>query len=170
MDDNLKSLYEEMQKRFSARVDAYGSETVIYLEPENYLAAVTALNEEFGFNRLSDVTAVDYLPNDTPRFHLCVHLHSLTTMERVSIRVPLNGNAPRIVSIEKVFRNANWYEREVYDLFGITFEGHSDMRRIVMPADWQGHPLRKDYPLGYEEVQFTFNFDQIDLKKSYAKD
>jgi NADH-quinone oxidoreductase subunit C len=69
-----------------------------------------------------------------------------------------------------VFKNANWHEREVYDMFGVQFEGHSDMRRILMPEDWEGHPLRKDYPLGYEEVQFTFNFDEIDRRKPYAKE
>ncbi len=170
MDEKTTTVYEEMQQRFSARVETYGSELVIYLDPERYVEGIKALKEDHGFNRLSDLTAVDYWPNESLRFHLCVHLHSLTTMERVSIRVPLNGNSPKIESIEPLYRNANWYEREVFDLFGIHFEGHSDLRRIVMPADWQGHPLRKDYPLGYEEVQFSFNFDQINLKKSYAKD
>jgi NADH-quinone oxidoreductase subunit C len=68
-------------------------------------------------------------------------------------------------TLESIYPGANWYEREVFDLFGIKFDNHSDLRRIIMPADWQGHPLRKDYPLGYEEVQFTFNFDEISLRK-----
>jgi len=78
----------------------------------------------------------------------------------------LNPVAP---TVEKIFPVANWHEREVFDMFGIRFEGHSDMRRILMPADWQGHPLRKDYPLGYEEVQFSFNYDEILQRKPKGK-
>jgi NADH-quinone oxidoreductase subunit C len=89
---------------------------------------------------------------------------------RLQLRVPLNGNLPSLDSVEKVFAIANWKEREVYDLFGITFNNHSDPRRIMMPEDWVGHPLRKDYPLGYEEVQFTFNFDEIMANKPHPKD
>jgi NADH-quinone oxidoreductase subunit C len=75
-----------------------------------------------------------------------------------------------IPSVVGVWESANWHEREVFDLFGVPFEGHPNLRRILMPDDWDGHPLRKDYPLGYEEPQFTFNFEEIDLRKPYAKE
>jgi NADH-quinone oxidoreductase subunit C len=88
----------------------------------------------------------------------------------IGLRVPLDGNAPTLPTIEGVFKNANWFERELWGMFGIHIEGHSDLRRIVTPYDWEGHPLRKDYPLGYEEVQYSFNFDEIDLRKPYAKE
>ena len=121
------------------------------------------LRDEFGFDVLADITAVDYWPEREPRFHVVYQLHSLqqATM-RLGLRVPVNGNDPCVPTIEGVYPNANWFEREIWDMFGIRFEGHSDLRRILMPDDWEGHPLRKDYPLGYEEVQFSFNFETID--------
>jgi NADH-quinone oxidoreductase subunit C len=88
----------------------------------------------------------------------------------IGLRVALDGNAPTMPSITGIYANANWFERELWDMFGIHFDGHPDLRRIVMPYDWVGHPLRKDYPLGYEEVQFSFNFDEIDVRKPYAKE
>jgi NADH-quinone oxidoreductase subunit C len=96
-------------------------------------------------------------------------LRSLQRNLIIGLMVPLEGNAPRMSSLTGVYLNANWFERELFDMFGIHFENHPDLRRILMPADWAGHPLRKDYPLGYEEVQFSFNFDEIDLRKPYAQ-
>jgi NADH-quinone oxidoreductase subunit C len=97
-------------------------------------------------------------------------LHSLGKGLSLRLRLRLAGDAPSVPSVVEVYPNANWHERETFDMFGIRFEGHPDLRRLVMPADWQGHPLHKDYPLGYEEVQFSFNFDEIDRKKPYAKE
>ncbi len=115
--------------------------------------SASALRDEFGFDVLAEQTAVDYwpeagaaLPRRLPALFACPkHV-------RLGLRVPLDGNAPSIATIESVYPNANWHEREIWDMFGIHFEGHSDLRRILMPDDWEGHPLRKDYPLGYEEV------------------
>ncbi len=90
-------------------------------------------------------------------------------MTSLRVKCAVDGDAPTLPTVTGVYRNAGWPEREVYDMFGVTFAGHPDPRRILMPADWEGHPLRKDYPLGYEEVQFTFNFNEIDRKKPYAK-
>jgi NADH-quinone oxidoreductase subunit C len=97
-------------------------------------------------------------------------VRSLAHNRMIGLRVPLDGNAPTIPSITAIYANANWFERELWDMFGIRFDGHPDLRRLVMPYDWVGHPLRKDYPLGYEEVQFSFNFDEIDVRKPYAKE
>jgi NADH-quinone oxidoreductase subunit C len=87
----------------------------------------------------------------------------------LSLKIYLPGDEPVAPSVTSVYPAANWQEREYYDLLGITFTNHPDLRRILMPEDWQGHPLRKDYPLGYETVQFSFNFDEIEEHKPYAK-
>jgi NADH-quinone oxidoreductase subunit C len=81
------------------------------------------------------------------------------------LRVPVNDADPVVPSLETLWPVANWHEREVFDMFGIRFEGNSDLRRILMPMDWEGNPLRKNYPLGYEEPQFTFNYHDIRIRK-----
>ena len=101
------------------------------------------------FIRLSSVTAVDRYPAE-PRFEVVYHLHSIERNERLRLKCRLEGTNPEIESVTSVWRSANWYEREVFDLFGIGFRNHPDLRRIMMPEDWEGHPLRKDYPVtGY---------------------
>lgn len=98
------------------------------------------------FVRLSTVTAVDRYPAE-PRFEVVYHLHSIERNERVRLKSRIAGEGPQIESVTTVWRGANWYEREIFDLFGIKFLGHPDLRRIMMPDDWEGHPLRKDYPV-----------------------
>ncbi len=101
------------------------------------------------FNFLSDITCADWYPVE-PRFHVVYHLLSIQRKERVRIKVKLNGNDPNVESITSLWPGANLFEREVFDLFGIRFNGHPNLRRIMMPEDWDGHPLRKDYPVeGY---------------------
>jgi len=98
------------------------------------------------FVRLSTVTAVDKYPAE-PRFEVVYHLHAIERKERVRLKCRVRGQDPVIESVTGVWRGANWYEREVFDLFGIKFLGHPDLRRIMMPEDWEGHPLRKDYSI-----------------------
>lgn len=118
--------------------------------PAERVAEVAAvLKRECGFERLSTVTAVDRYPAE-PRFEIVYHLHSIARNERLRLKCRLPGENPEIDSLTSVWRSANWYEREVFDLFGVGFRNHPDLRRIMMPEDWQGHPLRKDYPVhGY---------------------
>ena len=102
-----------------------------------------------GYNFFEDMTAVDWFPA-APRFQLSYHILSHSYKERIRLRVMLEGVNPSVDSITPVWPAANFYEREVFDLFGITFDGHPNLRRIMMPDEWQGHPLRKDYPVeGY---------------------
>ena len=98
------------------------------------------------FERLSSVTAVDRYPSE-PRFEVVYHLQSVERNLRVRLKCRIGGDNPQIESVTSVWRGANWYEREAFDLFGIRFIGHPDLRRIMMPDDWEGHPLRKDYPV-----------------------
>ena len=101
------------------------------------------------FNFLSDITCVDLYPSE-PRFEICYHLLSHTRKERVRLKVKLAGDDPSVESITSVWSGANFFEREIFDLFGIRFLNHPNLRRILMPDDWEGHPLRKDYPVeGY---------------------
>lgn len=170
MNEKLANVVKNLAERFAAATHEYAGDTTVTIQPEFIPAAMQTLRDEFNFNLLVDVTAVDYWPQQEPRFHLVYHFYSMLENVIIRVRVPLNGNSPHISTIETIYPNANWKEREVWDMFGIIFDGHSDMRRIIMPYDWQGHPLRKDYPLGYEEVQFTFNAAEIDKRKPYAKE
>ena len=113
------------------------------------IRAAAAQVQAAGYNFLEDVTAVDWFPS-TPRFQLGYHILSHTYKERIRLRVMVDGDAPAVESIASVWPSANFYEREIFDLFGIRFDGHPNLRRIMMPDDWKGHPLRKDYPVeGY---------------------
>lgn len=113
------------------------------------ICAAAATVQAAGYNFFEDMTAVDWFPA-SPRFQLSYHILSHTYKEYIRLRVMLQGDSPSIASITPVWPSANFYEREVFDLFGIRFDGHPNLRRIMMPDDWQGHPLRKDYPVeGY---------------------
>jgi NADH-quinone oxidoreductase subunit C len=168
MDEKLLPAVAALQQKFGAESLEFRGETTLLLEAAGIVEACTILRDDFKFDMLESETAVDYWPQDHPRFHVVYHLYSYPMQINISLRVPLSGAAPSLPTMEGVFPNANWLEREIWDLFGIRFEGHSDLRRLLMPADWQGHPQRKDYPLGYEEVQFTFNFDRVSRNKPKA--
>jgi NADH-quinone oxidoreductase subunit C len=124
------------------------NELTLTVAPEEIRAACVALKAA-GYNFFEDMTAVDWFPA-SPRFQLSYHLVSLTMKERIRVRVLLEDATPAVESITQVWAGANYYEREVFDLFGIRFEEHPNLRRIMMPDEWVGHPLRKDYPVeGY---------------------
>jgi NADH-quinone oxidoreductase subunit C len=123
-------------------------ELTLTIVPE-LICAAAAVVQSAGYNAFEDVTAVDWFPSE-PRFQLSYHILSHKFKERVRLRAMVSGTEPAVESITKVWPGANYYEREIFDLFGIRFEGHPNLRRILMPDDWAGHPLRKDYPVeGY---------------------
>ena len=116
------------------------------VSPERLVEACLFLKHEREFERLSTVTAVDRYPGE-PRFELVYHLHSIARNQRLRLKLRVAGENPEVDSATAVWRSAEWYEREVFDLFGIRFRNHPDLRRILMPEDWEGYPLRKDYPI-----------------------
>jgi NADH-quinone oxidoreductase subunit C len=113
--------------------------------------------EGLSFGFLADVTASDW-PGLEPRFWVAYELLSMDHVHRVRVKVGLPADDPRVASATPVFPTANWLEREVFDFFGIVFEGHPDLRRIEMPEDWVGHPLRKDHPLAGVNTQYKGAF------------
>ncbi len=140
----------------------FRGEKTITVKKENIvgIAALLRNNAETNYSYLSDVTAVDLLDimaDDQPRFEIIYNLYSMGTFQRLRLKAQVDEDDPAIDTVEGVWPSANWNEREVYDLFGITFNNHSDLRRILMPDDWVGHPLRKDFPIGGEEIEFTYN-------------
>ena len=169
MNKKLPPVVQALEERFDAQTETFRDEAHVFLSAEHIVAACEMLRDEFHFEMLSTLTAVDYYPQETPRFHVVYQLNSFSENLAITLRVPVDGDSPVIPTLTGVYKNANWRERELWDMFGIRAEGHPDLRRILMPSDWEGHPLRKDYPLGYEEPQFSFNFDEIDLTKPHGE-
>ncbi len=126
-------------------------ELTIWVEKGSIREACAILRDdpECPFNYLCDLTAVDWYPSE-PRFEVVYHLLSIPGKERVRLKAKIDGSSPAIESVTSVWPSANFYEREVFDLFGVRFTGHPNLKRIMMPDNWEGHPLRKDYPVeGY---------------------
>ncbi|MBW2474901.1 MAG: NADH-quinone oxidoreductase subunit C [Deltaproteobacteria bacterium] len=124
----------------------YRGETTVVVKKEDIVAVCAFLKEELGFNFLTDLCGVDYMGQD-PRFMVVYHLYNIGTHTRLRIKAPVEESDTRIDTVSGVWTTADWMERETWDLMGITFNNHPDPRRILMPDDWEGHPLRKDYPV-----------------------
>jgi NADH-quinone oxidoreductase subunit C len=131
----------------------FRDELTLFIPREHIPDALTRAREH-GFILLTDLTAVDRHPQE-PRFEVVYLLTALAPPARLRLTVRLPGAEPVVRSAVAVFPAANWLEREVFDMFGIRFPGHPDLKRILMPDDWEGHPLRKDFPLVEEPVEFV---------------
>ncbi len=134
-----------------AEVITFRGETTVVVPVRHLRAAAEFLASEpsLRYSFLSDITTVDRFPLE-PRFEVNYHLLALERKDRLRLKVMVPGNDPALPTVIPVWPTANWHERENFDLFGIRFEGHPDLTRIVLPDDWEGHPLRKDYPVeGY---------------------
>ena len=121
--------------------------------PRDDLLAFVQAVKDAGFETFIDVCAVDHL-NREPRYDVVINLLSMEHTQRLVIKVGIPGEEPTVASISSIYTGANFYEREAWDLFGIVFEGHTDLTRILLPDEWEGHPLRKNYSVGAVPVQF----------------
>lgn len=170
MDDRIIKRIEAALPDVIESTDDFRGELTLQIKPDQVKNVCQLLkdDEQLQYNFLSDICADDMLP-EFPRFLLNYHLYSIPNNHRLRLRVEVEDpdNGPETVTA--VWPIATWLEMEVWDLMGIKFKGNDSLRRLFLPEDWQGHPLRKDYPLGYEEVQFSFNYKEIDAKKPYAK-
>jgi NADH-quinone oxidoreductase subunit C len=143
-------LIEKLKERFGSQIvsaeHAHGEETIV-VEREHVHDILRALRDdaEFAFDMLTDLTVVDW-PSRSPRFDVVYHLNSLAHRHRLRVKAGVPEDDCKIASVTDLWKSADWLERECYDLFGIHFVGHPDLRRILMYDSFQGHPLRKDYP------------------------
>jgi NADH-quinone oxidoreductase subunit C len=149
----------------------FRGETTVVVGRSALLEVLRFLKEtpELGYTFLAYLSAWDAWPEE-PRFNVVYQLRDMSRPANLRVKVLVPGDDPVLPTVSGLHLNANWYERELWDMFGLKITGHPDLRRILMPEDWQGHPLRRDYPMGYEEVEYTFNFEEIEKKKPYAKD
>ena len=145
----VEKVREKFPQAIVETVEFRGEQTIV-LKPEHLVAVCSYLQKNLQYTFLSSVTAVDWLER-VPRYDVVYHLLSIPHRAELRLKVRVGergvGADLSVPTVVGVWPSANWYEREVYDLFGITFAGHPDLRRILMPMDWTTHPLRKDYPL-----------------------
>ena len=148
MAENNRAVIKLKEKYASSVIEVkeFRGEVTVTVKKEDIVAICRYLRDELRYNLLTDVTAVDYLGKE-PRFMVVYNLYSIPNKDRLRVKAPVAEGDCTIDTVTTLWDSANWVERETYDLFGITFVGHPDLRRILMTDDWVGHPLRKDYPL-----------------------
>jgi len=181
---------DELKAKFPddvLHVKTYAGETTIVVSAARIVEVMTYLRGTPGlvYNFLSDISAVDYFPADygvengydgkaknfrPERFGVSYHIYSMLYNRRLRVKTFAMEEDPVVPSITPVWPAANWLEREATDLMGVQFSGHPDPRRLLMPEDWDGHPHRRDYPLGKETVAFSFNVEEIMKHKPSAKE
>lgn len=166
----LAALRAQVGKEILA-VSEFRGDLSVTLTPAGYLAAAQLLRDDpaLAYTFLENLCGVDYLGRK-PRFEVVAHLTSMRHRHRVCLKVGCDEPDPAVPSLTPLFPTANYQERETFDLLGITFTGHPSLTRILLPDDWVGHPLRKDHPLGDEEIAFSFNQDRIYARKPFARE
>jgi len=147
-----KEFVEALTRRFPEEVietHAHRGDDTVVIKRERVVEIFEWLktSPDTDLNMLADVTAVDYLGKKTPRYEVVYHLTSLARGKRLRVKVPLEADDPIVDSVISVYESADWFEREVWDMYGVRFEGHPNLKRILMYEEFDGHPLRKDYPI-----------------------
>jgi NADH-quinone oxidoreductase subunit C len=166
-----KKALDRIRKQHKAAVldahDRLGNETLIVkAEAIREICIFARDDEKLRFDMLVDLTAVDYL-NRSPRFEVVYHLYSVSLKHRLRLRAPLDGEAPEIDTVSDIWRSANWAERETWDMFGIRFRNHPDLRRILLYEEFEGHPLRKDYPVQRSQPRMDLRRSERDAVEEY---
>src|SRR5512137_85859 len=148
MAENNRAVLQLKEKFAAAIIDVveFRGEVTVTVKKDAIIEILSFLKQSLQFNLLTDVTAVDYLGKKEDRYMMVYQLYSIPNKDRLRVKAPLAENVS-IQSATQVWATADWLEREVFDLFGITFENHPDLRRILMTPEWEGYPLRKDYPV-----------------------
>lgn len=149
MAENNRAVLKLKEKFAASIIDVveFRGEVTVTVAKDSIIEILSFLKQSLQFNQLTDVTALDYLGKKEDRFMMVYQLLSIANKDRLRIKTPVSEADCSIPTATQVWKGANWLEREVYDLFGIVFDKHPDLRRILMTDDWVGHPLRKDYPL-----------------------
>ncbi len=154
MTEKLHEFVEKLKEENAAWVTdviAAFDEVTVIVPRESIVDVCWSLKSKHGFDMLADLCGADRGPEEEPRFEVNYHLFSTTHYSRLRLKVLLSEDEPKVPTVTTLWKTADWHERETYDLFGILFDGHPDLRRILLPSDFDGHALRKDYPLrGYE--------------------
>ena len=173
-------LVKKLREKFDGAVieaSEFLGQLSIRIEPAHIVEVCDGLkrDDDTPFNYLSDLTCVHYPDRKEAPFEVVYNLYSIPANERVRLKVAVDGDG--VASVTGVWPAANWPEREVYDLFGVRFRDHPDLRRILLPPDWEGHPLRKDYPLEFVENKWTENHlpeftdvqrEQLEQRRAYG--
>jgi NADH-quinone oxidoreductase subunit C len=168
------TVMRRLREQFSPAIvemDERLGDVSVTIQPDRLVEVAQFLRDdpELKYSFLENLCGVDYLGRE-PRFEVVYHFFSFEYYHRVCLKVGAPEEDPTVPSLTGLWPTANWQEREAYDMFGIRFSGHPSLERILMPEDWEGYPQRKDVPLGYEEIAFTFNEERIYVHKPFSKE
>ncbi len=146
MDKYVKGIIDSFSQDEGIQIEEFRSQISLLVKPNILLEVLKVLKDKFGYRYLIDVTAVDHIGRE-PRFEVVYHLWCHQENRLIRVKSWAEGNPPKVPSVVGLWNTANWHERECYDMFGIVFDGHPDLRRILLWEGFEGHPLRKDYPV-----------------------